>query len=514
MPSDRWRVEKSGPDWLMDAGGRLLGYRDERGFEHLIPNSPISGGATNDMDVASPVSGAGNSAAKVSYPIVMIEEDGTVVQRKMPAAARIVKQGARLWAPTASGTGGAPVTDASKSNAAYAGARQVLLPASTQPPVVLTSLAGSYTSFGWTGQNFAMPSDGLLQLLVYLDDYQMGGAPFSTGIDVIVSGASGGVEWKFSMVALRPGLNTIQLWNPATPANAVCHKAGVSYVNGVPTYNFTDAVTGVTIRFPNAAVNQKVCVYGLWSQAKVKPMVALTFDTSAANIFTNFVPAWAAAGLKATLRAGGTDFYRQETAVLDGKSWAQLLLEAQNNSGMSINNGSLSRANLTSATTAAALLAEVIPQTNWQRSKGLNKGSTMFGSAGNALAAAATNRANFPKAGIKTAKGSGGYQATFCGPAGFDDPYFLTAVGYAGRSDFLAKLAGIEMTGGLLLAFGHECPAYGSSPPPDTGSPGNGGGMYAEDAAYFATYLAGRVAAGALETVGAEELDLILDGLA
>lgn len=34
-----WKVERTGPDWLMNARGQLIGYRDKMGVEHLIPQT-------------------------------------------------------------------------------------------------------------------------------------------------------------------------------------------------------------------------------------------------------------------------------------------------------------------------------------------------------------------------------------------------------------------------------------------------------------------------------------------
>lgn len=37
MPSNRWRVNRNGPEWLMDSEDRVIGYRDRRGREYFAP---------------------------------------------------------------------------------------------------------------------------------------------------------------------------------------------------------------------------------------------------------------------------------------------------------------------------------------------------------------------------------------------------------------------------------------------------------------------------------------------
>lgn len=63
MPSSKWRSERSGPNWLMDEQGRVIGYRDELGNEYKMPSEPVSGGIADNDEPSSSVSGAWNARA-------------------------------------------------------------------------------------------------------------------------------------------------------------------------------------------------------------------------------------------------------------------------------------------------------------------------------------------------------------------------------------------------------------------------------------------------------------------
>lgn len=67
MPSSKWRSERSGPNWLMDEQGRLIGYRDEQGNEYKMPSEPVPGGVTDSDEPASSVSGAGIQSGGVAF---------------------------------------------------------------------------------------------------------------------------------------------------------------------------------------------------------------------------------------------------------------------------------------------------------------------------------------------------------------------------------------------------------------------------------------------------------------
>ncbi|URI08928.1 hypothetical protein MW290_25505 [Aquincola tertiaricarbonis] len=76
MPSSKWRSERSGPNWLMDEQGRLIGYRDELGNEYKMPNEPAAGGISDNDEPSSSVSGGGflattNIAALKSFAPVL-----------------------------------------------------------------------------------------------------------------------------------------------------------------------------------------------------------------------------------------------------------------------------------------------------------------------------------------------------------------------------------------------------------------------------------------------------------
>lgn len=46
----KWKVDRNGPNWLMDSIGRLIGYRDTRGGEHLIAQSDQLWGAADGLE--------------------------------------------------------------------------------------------------------------------------------------------------------------------------------------------------------------------------------------------------------------------------------------------------------------------------------------------------------------------------------------------------------------------------------------------------------------------------------
>lgn len=67
MPSNRWRVNRSGPEWLMDQEGRLIGYRDLRGREYFAPFGLQPGGmADSDEPVGLDKAGAAGAQALVA----------------------------------------------------------------------------------------------------------------------------------------------------------------------------------------------------------------------------------------------------------------------------------------------------------------------------------------------------------------------------------------------------------------------------------------------------------------
>lgn len=428
-------------------------------------------------------------------------EDGSVAKRKMPKRSRILSSGSVWFQPTAL------AATAARSVDVYSGGAFVAQNATdTLKPVVLTCLTAGYIESVWTGLNLAIPADGLLQALIYLDDYQNGAAsPLSGTIDIKLTNAGGTNTYKFSSATFKPGWNTLQLWNPATDAHHVCNKNGVSYLSA-STFNYASSCTQISMVVNNAALNSRVILAGVFTQTKVKPMVCMTFDTSALDVFTNFVPVWKARGLSAGLRAGGTAFYRTTPEYKAG------LLAAMSD-GFDVYNGSWTRANLNTATTAAAFASEVGLQQNWMSRNGLSRGANMFSSAGNALPKASVYRDILPKFGVSLAKsGNGQGSASFFGPAGLDDPLALTAKGWGGMTAAQQQVHGLLQTGGILMWFAHDCPVYDGVSTRDGPSVTNGGGMWAEDAPLIADYLKTLVDAGSIDVVSPSRLAAILDG--
>lgn len=46
----KWRVNRDGIQWLVDAEDRVIGYKDKRGREYLIPSVASSSGAAENKD--------------------------------------------------------------------------------------------------------------------------------------------------------------------------------------------------------------------------------------------------------------------------------------------------------------------------------------------------------------------------------------------------------------------------------------------------------------------------------
>lgn len=440
------------------------------------------------------------SPDSINPAVTVYNADGSTSKRCMPRNERILSKGVQWFAPTAlSGTAGR--TCVLDTTGAF-----VMQEQDSKPGVIVNILTAGYNDIDYTGLNLALPSDGLLQALVWVDDYENGQPFVSAGsIAIQLTNSSGSIGYTFAGSVFRPGWNTLQLWNPATDADYVCAKPGVSSVSSNTMSNWTLPVTRVLMQFNNSQLNANIRFAGIWTQTKIKPMVCMTFDTSSQDIFTNFTPTWQAAGYYCVLRSGGTDFYRSA-------AWNTSLLAAYN-AGHDVNNGSWSRLNLTQSTTPAQLAKEVGLQANYMQQRGYKRGATLFSSAGNALPKASVYRDIFPKFGIKSAKGGQGfYRANLFGPAGLDDRYYFTVNGYPGITTALQQLAGIIYTGGLLMWFAHDCPTgrvtIGSVP--NT----NGGGIWAEDVPELISYLATRTSAGTIEVVTQSTIDNILDGLA
>jgi len=434
--------------------------------------------------------------------IYVYEEDGSVLARCMPRKSRITQVGTKLWTPTAlSGT-------AARTVLAYTGAAFLADELTTGPMVEIVSLDGTYCSANWTGLSIPAQPTGIMQLLVWLDDFQNGAAsPFASGsVTVRLTTAAGGLTWTFASPAWKPGWNTLQLWDPSDAnVHAAMNRTGIS-TTGTKTIDFSQTITGIEIVMTSPAINTKMRVAGLFSQTKAKPMVCVTFDVSAQDVFSNFVPAWYAKNLSAGLRSGGSDAFRASAYIAS--------YQAAYDQGFDIYNGSWSRLNLNTSTTSAQFAAEVGKQKNWQSRIGLHRGAGLFSSAGNGLPKASIYRDILPKFGLKSAKSGGGLgRINVFGPAGLDDRYAITAIGWPGRTGALQQIDAAIKLGGFVMWFGHQCEIAGAEPPPDSASPGSGGGMYQEDAVYFANYLKGLVDAGTLDVVSPSQLDDILDGI-
>lgn len=444
----------------------------------------------------------------VVTPIYEYDDAGNVRRRAQVRPERILKQGQLLWWPSV------PTSTAAISYAAYAGPALLLSGSTTQNPLEITYTNGGFSSTSFSGLNIAPPSDGLMQLMLWVPDWENSDPnPLAGSLQIDVGMANGtSASFVFSTTAVRPGWNTIQLWNPLdADQQGTFNRAGVSNTTGTPTITYSGTtISSISIRANNPAAGSKIRVGGLYSQTVVKPMFVMTFDTSNPDVFDNFAPAWRAAGLTASFRAGGNNAYR-DAQFYSGGTFREKA-RAQYNAGFDIYNGSWSRANV-GGLTEAQFAAEVGLQTNWQNSAGLQRGNVLFSTAGNGLPKASIYRKVFPQFGVSLAKTSSGVgRIRTIGPAGLDDRLAITSTGWSGRSAGLRDIRVLQQAGGILLYFAHQCEVAGAEPPPDTGSPGSGGGMYQEDAVFFAAHLRTLQAAGAVDVVSASQLAAILDG--
>lgn len=428
------------------------------------------------------------------------EEDGSVVQRFMPRAERILAAGSCLFSPTALGS------TAARSVELYSGARSLIQSeTNTATGVLITILTAGYVSTGWSGLSIPTTTNGLLQAMVWVDNFDAG-QPFTSNgnIQITLTNAGGTITYTFAAGGFKPGWNTLQLWNPAGAANPICEVSGVSTVASNTGFTFGSPATSVGLIINNAALNAKIQFAGIWSQTRVKPMVMMTFDVSNANVFSNFLPAWDAAGLKTVLRCGGADSYRSNT-------WLAPLLTAYNN-GHDVYNGSWSRAGLTDATTAEALAREANLQHAYNARRGFTRGRELFSTAGNSGASTTTSRNVFGKLGIRVAKyGTTHHRFAVFGPAGTDEPLRTPTRSYPGLTAALAEIEAIKATGGLLMWFAHDAPTGQTAAAVPTG---NGGGIWAEEVPALASALANEVAAGNIDVVTASQYVRILDGMA
>lgn len=509
------RVKLSDIDAVLNTKNEIVGFVGENnllakfvGYE----SDPLTGGSTFSGATSSlklpagetDLSNVGASESVVSG-VTVYNADGTTVKRCMPKNTRIIQKGAQWFKPP--GLSG----DSNRTVVVDTSGAFIVAEVDATPGVLMTCLTAGYRTASYTGLNLVMPSDGLLQALMWVPDYENAEA-WCNSIVIVLTGASGTATYTFAGTTLRPGWNTLQLWNPATAAHPVLDKTGVSTCS-VSGYNFTDNITAISFSLSTAVIGAITRIAGIWTQTKVKPMLAVTFDTSDQRVFNNFLPVWDAAGFKCTLRSGGGDSYRSST-------WNTPLRAAYAN-GHDVNNGSWSRVSLTQSTTVAQMAREVGLHANYMQGQGFKRGATMFSTAGNAMPKATVYRDVLPKFGLKSAKGGTGLnRCNVFGPAGLDDRYYISAQRYgypdsgsaSGINAAKQQIDGIIYLGALLLWYAHDCPTGRVS----VGgySTGNGGSIYAEDVPELTAYLAPLVAAGSIDVVTASQLDNILDGLA
>jgi len=456
-------------------------------------------------------------AASVPTAVYEYNDDGTLRKRAMPKRSRIVQNGDLMWWPTATPTSVGANATVALTAAGFLASNSGNGSGAWNQSVQINYNTVGFTDVVYSGLALAAPTTGLMQMMVWVEDIDtQGGAAsaFAGSWYILMSLSNGGTTgFKFSTSAIRPGWNTIQLWDASdADMQAVFNRTGVSEGSATaPNFASAPNITSITFRAANAAASTKVRIGGLYKQTVVKPMVLVTFDTSSPDVFANAGPAFAAKGLGISMRSGGSDAYR-DINFFDIPFWQKAL--AALDQGHDIYNGSWSRLGLSPGSTAAQFAAEVALHGNWMQRRGLNRGSCLFSSAGNGIPAASVYRSLAPQLGVTIMKSVYGIGLIkTIGPAGLDDRLAITCTGFPGRSKALQQLRVLEKTGGILIWFGHECPSAGAEPPPDQASPGSGGGMYAEDAVYLANYMTGRQDAGALSVVTASQLSDILDGV-
>lgn len=473
-------------------------------------NNLIAGTSTlklpaGEVDLTGGV-GSGSQLDQFVASVYAYEPDGSVVKRLMPRNEYLQQLGANLFQPTAL-TGTAARTVVMHAGGAFVGASNAGTDGAGLANIAQIDFLGGWNSTTWTGLNIPMPSDKRLQFMLWsnVHDTESPNA-YAGGITLKITNASGTFGWTYVSACFKKGWNTITLWDPASTSDLSLAQTGVSFVAAGNTLtNWTQPITSISIEWNGAPAGSQAMFAGVWSYTKLKPMVCMTFDTSNANVFTNFVPVWSAAGLSAGLRAGGDSYYRNDVTFRNGLAAAQAL-------GFDVVNGSWSRATLTDATPASTLAYETGMQQNWNVSQGL-RGGVLFSSKANQLASNKTCREVFPKFGVKLAKvGTAKNRVTPLGPFGLDDPYQIKALGFPSKTVALQQLASLVDTGGILLWFAHECPIGAGSYSDSVQSNASGGSMWAEDAAYFATYLKDLQDQGLIQVVSPAQLIDILEG--
>lgn len=278
-------------------------------------------------------------------------------------------------------------------------------PALGIPPLAcqtITKTGTAYASFSWTGLSLTFPKDGVIHIPIYLEDFQAPGKNFSLSLTVQLTNAGGSISYSFSSAGFRAaGWTYVPIWNPATAANAVFSKPGMSFVTADTGFDFAKPVTAIRFVPNNLPTGATIFIASPEVASKVKPVIVITDDITDDSTYTEIVPIMESAGFRGGLRIGGA----RESGFSD--RMISKLRKAYEN-GWDVYNGSWSRISLSGSTTREVFESEVRDCQTRARELGFTRGMTWFSSAGNSLPPQSLGKAVARELGLSVLKSGGG----------------------------------------------------------------------------------------------------------
>lgn len=356
--------------------------------------------------------GAGTSENGIAYEYA----NGAVRPRTGFRRSRVLTDPTFWWTPAAPNTISATGTSAADTS-------RILHRASAR---TFTQVSAGFLNITYSGLNLAMPSNGLLVVPVFLEDYTSAG--YSPVMLIVLTNASGSITYKYAGTALKPGWNLLPIWNPATDANAAMLRPTLCEVNANTGFNFAQNVTQIQFQPTSFAAGSTWSLAAVETMSKIKPVAVLTNDVTDTSTYTVFTPLLEAAGFRAGIRLGGFS----DSSYTSGNISS---LRAAYDNGHDVYNGSWSRTSLTDSTTDDVFAAEVLGCHNRAVSLGFGRGLTWFSTTGNSLPSPQIRRGIAPMLGMKVLKGPGGSPVNVCSAMGVDDPLHITATGIGGFSN-------------------------------------------------------------------------------